>query len=56
MPDRAPIIAVEHLHKAYGATVAVEDVSFSARQRRSSASSGDRRRLFEVAERRFADI
>ena len=25
------VIAVEHLHKAYGATVAVDDVSFSVR-------------------------
>ena len=24
-----PVIAVEHLHKAYGSTVAVDDVSFS---------------------------
>jgi ABC-2 type transport system ATP-binding protein len=31
MPDQAPVIAVEHLHKAYGATVAVEDVSFTVR-------------------------
>src|SRR5271170_6028094 len=26
-----PVIAVEHLHKAYGSTVAVDDVSFSVR-------------------------
>ena len=27
----ADVVSVEHLHKAYGATVAVEDVSFSVR-------------------------
>ena len=27
--DAPTVIAVEHLHKAYGATVAVDDVSFS---------------------------
>src|SRR5579863_2099719 len=36
MPDipadaDAAVIAVEHLHKAYGTTVAVDDVSFSVR-------------------------
>jgi ABC-type multidrug transport system ATPase subunit len=32
LADDAPaVIAVEHLHKAYGATVAVDDVSFSVR-------------------------
>ncbi len=30
-PD-GPVIEVEHLHKAYGATVAVDDVSFSVRR------------------------
>lgn len=29
--DAPAVIAVEHLHKAYGATVAVDDVSFSVR-------------------------
>ncbi|MBO0886596.1 MAG: ABC transporter ATP-binding protein [Acidimicrobiales bacterium] len=29
--DRPSVIAVEHLHKAYGSTVAVDDVSFSVR-------------------------
>jgi ABC-2 type transport system ATP-binding protein len=29
--DVSLVIAVEHLHKAYGATVAVDDVSFSVR-------------------------
>ncbi len=32
LADSAPVVvAVEHLHKAYGATVAVDDVSFSVR-------------------------
>jgi ABC-2 type transport system ATP-binding protein len=29
--DASAVITVEHLHKAYGATVAVDDVSFSVR-------------------------
>lgn len=29
MAERGPIVTVDHLRKVYGATVAVDDVSFS---------------------------
>ena len=32
LPSREPVIAVEHLRKSYGTTVAVEDVSFQVRR------------------------
>ena len=40
----ATVIAVEHLHKAYGATVAVDDVSFSVTSRRDLRRSRAQRR------------
>ena len=29
MNEKPPVIRVEHLHKSYGATVAVNDISFA---------------------------